>query len=227
MPLAWKAIHAVKQREAIAEIRRLRGQVQYDWETTFPHESGTPAWQRHLFGDDWFSEVHSVSFGDQIGRIESSDFKFLDSLPAIRYLMLGRSDVVDDTLIRIRNRQGLVWLRLTNSSVTDAGLAHVATLPNLESLERVNSPFTDKGLEHLKHSKHLKSLILGWSPGVTDAGLAYLAGLSQLEQLHISGAGISDDGLSHLRELVSLSDLDLAGTKINGDGFASLAKLQG
>ena len=108
LPLSWLATKIQQkkaERRAVAEIERLGGEVEYDYEwgiaplppgATWEVSRPGPAWVRKLLGDDFFSDVVCVMCG------------FNDEL-------------TDDGLEHLKDLTQLQRLNLCGTNITDAG----------------------------------------------------------------------------------------------------------
>ena len=207
VPCSWLAVErkaANKQREAVEEIRRCGGQVQYDYQyDVFPRfhpsaEPPEPPWLRNLLGDDFFSHV--------------------------RFAILPGTQVTDAWLEHLKDLPQLLALDLDGTQVTDAGLQHLKDLPRLWGLGLSGTQVTDAGLERLKGLAQLQALELHRTQ-VTDAGLEHLNGLTQLEDLRLDDTQVTDAGLEHLKRLTRLKLLYLIGTQVTDAGLEHLKGL--
>jgi hypothetical protein len=134
------------QRDAVAAIKRARGEVWYDWQwsggKSIPGgDPSGPRWLVNLIGVDYFSHV-------------------------IMAVLHAPNDV---TLEEAGLFSRLEFLRASGPSVSDAGLAHLDGLTRLEQLYLSNGRVTGAGMVHLKELTKLKSLFLDGTQ-VTDAG---------------------------------------------------------
>ena len=100
LPCSWLAVETRKtgeQRDLVRRIRKLQGQVSYDWEHAleqFPPPGAQPpgaAWLRALLGDDFFASVEAIR------NPEGTDASLahLDICTRLRMLDLGASNVTD------------------------------------------------------------------------------------------------------------------------------------
>ena len=100
LPCSWLAVEIRKtgeQRDLVRRIRKLQGQVSYDWEHAleqFPPPGAQPpgaAWLRALLGDDFFASVEAIR------NPEGTDASLahLDICTRLRMLDLGASNVTD------------------------------------------------------------------------------------------------------------------------------------
>jgi hypothetical protein len=181
-----------REREVVEAIRKLGGAVYYDYDgrdfLSPPPDSPQnaepfgPAWLRSLLGDNFFSEVTSVSF--------ASD------------------NLTDDGLGDIELLPQLKSLRLSDSQITDAGLKHLEALSQLENLVLDTRGITDVGLEHLKRLAKLQRLILPMTPQITDAGLVHLKDLTRLELLNVRGTAITVEAVAKFKKLLPECEIE-------------------
>jgi RNA polymerase sigma factor (sigma-70 family) len=193
-----------EQERAIAEIRRLGGQVSFE---------GPP-------GD------RAVRVVLQYAKLTDEDLACLKGVRQLRYLSLYGSPVTDAGLAHLRGLATLRELDLALTRVTDAGLAHLKGLSQLQSLRLQATKVTDAGLVHLGAFPRLQSLVLSGTK-VTDEGLAKLQRLSQLQVLGLADTRVTDAGLARLRGWTQLRSLGLDGTRISDEGLAALEGLTG
>ena len=159
------------QRQAVAEIEKLGGQVYYDFQWD---EDGQwagrmePSWLRKLFGN-------------------------------VRAVLGNATEITDDSLMHFSRLTMLETLDLTNTHITGSGFQHIQGLDSLKSIYLGNTNTNDAGLEHLKRLSSLKHIILSDTP-ITDVGLEHLARLVQLQSLRIQGTNTSTAGVNKLRK---------------------------
>jgi Leucine-rich repeat (LRR) protein len=223
VPCSWLAVereHAQKQREAVAAIQSLRGQITYDYEADewarclksgavkwAPVPPG-PAWVRRLLGDDFFADVVNVN-----GMI----LTLFNDRP-------GSNSITDAWLEHIGKLHRLEVLDLGNSHVSDAGLKELHGLTRLRKLDLHRTNITDAGLKELQGLTYLQELNLAQTP-ITDAGMEYVAKLTRLEALNLCFAHISDGGVEKLQGLTRLRKLNLNYTSITDAGLEYIGKL--
>ena len=163
--MSWVAVRmqkARKQKEAVEEIKKSRGWVEY-------HPG--PAWLRNLLGEDCFATVVHVSLHSQI--TDAGFLKHLKGLTQLQQLDLNGTPVTDASLEHLKGLTQLQQLDLGGAQVTDAGLEHLKGLTQLQTLELAWTHVTDAGLEHLKGLTQLRTLDLNYTK-VTDEGLKKL-----------------------------------------------------
>ncbi len=224
--LKGKLIRAEKQRAAVAEIARVHGLVLYDWQwpSTADATGRVPEWLRARLGEDFFSDVHSVSvFGS---RVTDQWLTHLEPLTEIRSVDFSITGITDEGVRYLTRFQKIGELGIgdtyTSEGITDASLAHLATLPALKRLSLLSvSRVTDAGLVHLKELTDLEELELD-DASISDDGLAHLSGLSKLQRLSLRDTAVTDAGLAHLEGLPRLRTLMLDGTKVTDRGLAHL-----
>ncbi len=198
--LKWKK----KEREAVAEIEKLRGSVNYDYQWHAPSgvaaQPPGPGWLRKLVGDDFFASVAAIhldgpSMGGPTKEVTDADMAHLAHFTEL-----------EQALIEGQPR------------VTDAGVAHLVELTQLEVLSLIGPQVSDRGLKHLSGLTNLKSLSVSGSAGITDTGLVHLGELKQLEHLSLDRTRITDAGLVHLKALANLRSLSVRGTQVTNAG---------
>lgn len=129
IPCSWLAAEmkrAREQREAVAEIEKLNGAVEYDLPQYFdslpppppPQRPPEPAWLLKLLGGDFFGDVVFVGYADE---------------------------AADADLVQLKEFKHLQSLYLGGTKVTDAGLAHITGLTQLQKLSLQNTKVTDVG----------------------------------------------------------------------------------
>ncbi|MEK6246539.1 MAG: hypothetical protein N2C12_00055, partial [Planctomycetales bacterium] len=171
--LGWWSHKARQQREAVAAINKVGGQVAYDFQREgLETPRHWPEWLVDWLGVDYFSNVTSLHLGN--AQITDEGLKHLEGLQALKGLSLNNTQVTDKGLKHLDGLQTLKWLRLGSTRVTDAGMKH---LEGLQTLDRL----------YLDHAQ------------VTDAGLKHLEGLTTLGELYINHTLITDAGLEHLK----------------------------
>jgi hypothetical protein len=124
-----------KEREAVAALVKLGGNVRYDYQ----RESGNPPgpdWLRGLLGADCFSEVDSVIFFPNVTGVTDAALENLKPLIQLQRLELWTGkDITDAGLVNLEGLAQLQMLGLRGTQISDAGLAHLAGLKRLRSLE--------------------------------------------------------------------------------------------
>lgn len=148
---------ARRQKEAIEAIRRLGGEVHFEYEYDSEvrmyindEKIPGPAWARAVVGDDFFRTVSHVSFYN--GHTASLDLKYLEDLPQLEYLDIRDLDVTDSGVEHLRNLSQLKTLWLDNSQVTDAGLRYLERLTLLKSLGLSDTHVTEAGVAALQRA---------------------------------------------------------------------------
>jgi hypothetical protein len=230
LPCSWLAVEMKKakdQKEAVAAIKGLGGNLYYDYEFDDSGawisgaEPATPAWLRARLGDDFFALAKNVTFMSG-GKITDHETACLESLPDLKelWLILQRS-VSDRTLAHLKGTRKLEVLYLTYCPITDAGLSSLNGLRNLKELDLCGTRVTDAGLMHMEGLVTITSLNLNFT-AISDAGLQHMEVFSNLESLNLRGTHITDAGLVRLKGLAHLQTLDLAETKVTDAGVAKL-----
>jgi hypothetical protein len=234
-----------RQQTAIAAIRRVGGNVYYDYQhdgesLDVDRKSSVPAWLRERLGDDWFHSVVNVNViyrNDAKGTSKTapSSDDFLDALaqlPRLKALVTLYGPASDEGLEKISRVRHLKELVLMDAiHVTDRGIAYLPALEDLESLTLIESQITDDSLRTLGQLPRLKQLMVQGNH-LTNEGLKHagqMRGLQGLWLCRLDGkrnVSISDDGLVHLRGLSQLQQLGLQGTGVTDAGIDHLAVLK-
>ncbi len=198
---AWlgKRIELKRQERATKEaIVKSGGLVGYDYQVNGTEPPG-PEWLQLVLGENFFSEIESVSF------------------------YFGRGKVTDVETANLRELTNLQLLDLSETSVSDAGLANLKQLFQLRDLNLAGTKVTGAGLRDLKGLSKLETLAFHRTD-VGDAGLENLKELTNLHHLYLQETHVTDAGLIHLRGLSQLKYLDLRKTEVTGEGVNDLQK---
>jgi hypothetical protein len=152
--LAVKLRQARRQREIVAAIEKLGGDVRYDeWfgrDSDQPTRSPAPVWLHNWLGDDFFRTVTVVDFrGNAIGN---EDLGHLKSLPHLQSVLVSNTFVTDEGLVHLRGLPTLLNLDLSSLNVTDTGLECLRGLTQLKVLDLLNTKVTDKGVNRLQQA---------------------------------------------------------------------------
>ena len=162
----WRV--ARQQRDAVAAIRALGGDVYYDY--MWPGPGGVPpgpVWARRLLGDDFFADA--VCVNDDVwvqmmfaggplwsprypGRITDAWLRPIGKLPRLEILRLGYSHVTDVGMSRLEGLTCLRELDLSGTRVTDAGLEHLKGLTQLRKLDLRFAEVTAQGVNKLREA---------------------------------------------------------------------------
>ncbi len=222
-------VHRVKvQREAVAAIEAVGGNVTYSWDWDYSKEEtyvrgydsfhrGWIEWVGPKLGWDYVGHPVEVWFDPRINSsqvdIILSHASKLRRLRSIRNMRLA----TDEGFSHIAGLRDLRRLDLTGyeiASATGASLAHLRNLRKLRFIEQLFVPATDDELAVLRSLPNLEQLELS-SELMTDKGLSHLAGLTELRELLLWGDNLTSAGLSNLRGLKRLTKLRIEGTSIH------------
>jgi hypothetical protein len=184
------------QQIAVEAIRKLGGEVSYDYQRPNPD---TP----NVFDLD--AKPKDPGAFHRVVRVS-----------------LRNTEATDDDIQILALLPQLENLDLTNTRVTGAGLAHLKGLKNLRVLGLWNTRVDDAGLEHIKGLTKMWQLILDGTK-VTDSGLVHLKGMTGLEEwLGLTETGVTDVGLKHLEGFTKLRSLNLRRTQATEAGVRKL-----
>lgn len=152
--LALKLRQARRQRETVAAIEKLGGNVRYDeWfgrDSDQSTRTPAPAWLYNLLGDGFFRTVTVVDFrGNAIGDV---DLAYLKSLPQLQSVLVSNTFVTDKGLVHLRDLPNVLNIDLSSLEVTDAGLECLRGLNQLKVLDLLNTKVTNKGVTRLQQA---------------------------------------------------------------------------
>ena len=186
-----------REREVLESLDRLRVGLAYDYQSGTGGKPPGPEWLRKLLGENFFTEVESVSLSN-IQRTNDG-LESIKELSQVRRLWLSDCNVADVGLEHLSGLTHLHELDLSGTFITDAGLPHLIALTRLESLRLRNTRITDVGAQELKGLTRLQILDLRWTY-VTDAGLVPIKELTNLKELWLSDSKVTDAGVNELQK---------------------------
>jgi hypothetical protein len=206
--LGFTVAAARRQREVVAAIKVIGGEVLYDWQLVgdWTKQSGRseppgPAALRRLLGDEYFQSVEGVFFGEQPGFGDERMPPF-EQLKTIKYLGFYATGVSDRILPRVESLPRLSFLDISCTRVTDEGLRRVGQMHNLQELWlgdrwRGFDKISDAGIPHLKPLMRLSRLTLDGC--ITEQSIATLKQFQNLRELKIYNC-LDDAGIHELCE---------------------------
>ena len=159
--MGWVAPRMKRTRqedEAVEEIKKLHGQVQYDYEVRqsgnppLDEEPPGPAWLRNLLGENFFATVVKVHFDYDAASVTDRDLEPLKGLTQLQWVDLRGTQVTDAGLEYLKGLKQLQALDLFGTHVTDSGLQRLRGLTQLSSLHLVRTHVTDEGVERLQRA---------------------------------------------------------------------------
>jgi hypothetical protein len=135
---SWFALRkqkASRQKEAVAAIKALEGDVFYDYQfdlsgrLTLKSQPSTPLWLRERLGDDFFNDVHFV--GLESSKITDAEIEHVKCLTNLRWLRLNLSAITDEGLPKLNGLSRLEKLFIEDTKVTEDGVKRLQqALPN-------------------------------------------------------------------------------------------------
>jgi hypothetical protein len=143
LPCSWMTVEtqlAKRQTVAVEAIRKLGGQVWYDYEFA-KTPAAKHAWLETALGKDFFFSVVDVDVCNTYklgGTPASIDPKFVTH------------DISDASLSHLEGMSELRRLRIGGTEVTDVGLIHLAGLTRLGELDLTATKVTDEGVAKLQ-----------------------------------------------------------------------------
>jgi hypothetical protein len=128
---------AERQRNVIASVEKLGGQLGYDYQydTAGNEIPGArmpgPSWLHALIGDEYFRSVCYVAIGEGVA---DEQLALLDDGDTLGALLITSDSVTDASVTRLARLKRLKWLGLISTQVTVEGLEGLSALPELELL---------------------------------------------------------------------------------------------
>jgi internalin A len=205
--LGWVVTRARRQAETVEMVRRLGGQVAYDWE----HRANWMGSRLKKPGPSWLT--------DRVGPDYNHDVTML-------LLSLIPGGVDDSWAGRIAELRGLETLNIGASrSFTSVGLSQLSGLEKLGFLDVSGTGIKGGDFRFLKRMTRLTNLGAMAIP-TGDDDLANLSGLTKLKWLSLHGNRLTDGGLTHLRPLTGVESLQIHGEvpmQVTSKGLAHLS----
>ena len=220
--LGWIARSARNQRQAIAAIIKMNGEVAYvDNSRTYPAP-------RNLIGhwlgiNEVFSGV-SVRLTLKEGMDQDLALARVGDLTNLQSLSFVGGPIQDSAIEKIGRANNLKWLRIQSAPLTRVGFRHLAQYKNLEYLFLYDIEIPEGALEHFGALASLKTLEMHQCWRV-DKGFAEMQAPPRLATLRIRYAPLSDTGLKHIVRLPNLTELSLEDVRVTDAGMASLQGL--
>jgi hypothetical protein len=228
--LGWYVAQARRQAETVEAIKRLGGDVLYDWEfrdCEFAPGSGNPPWPDwalRRIGPDYFANVTRIGLSVPLESLDESLLARLSALRHLEWLWTTNEIPTSDASLAILGRlDQLRYLIINGDNASGDGFAHLKKLRLLEQLHAENARVDDACLANLSSLYALKELSLN-AEQMTDEGLAHLGSLSNLQVLQL-GAGrmgypnlrsrITSEGLAHLAGMRRLQSLWLTRSRVS------------
>ena len=186
IPFSWLGAEMKRAREQAVEVssfKKVGGYAIYDYEAqdggipTLGAEAPGPEWLRKLVGDDFFTNVTSMSFNGDYVTVTDAGLEHLEGLTQQHRLAVESTPVTNDGLKHLKDLTQLQWLYLDGTKVTD------------------------DGMEYLKGLTQLQQLCLNRAQG-TDAGLVQIQELRQLQWLGLTGTKVTDEGIKKLQQVL-------------------------
>jgi len=222
--LAKVANDARRQREIVARIHALGGQLWYAGGHTEPIEgkSAVSIWLREQLGGEYFESIKQIELGGTLAT--DDDVLKILSATTLTSLSLGETRITDAALAGLVDQTRLESLSLNRTRITDAGLVYLRHCPELARLDLTQSGVTTSGLEHLKVLSGLKRLDLD-SDDISDEGMAAISEIKSLDSLSIENTCVTSAGLEAFRGHANLRELNIRDIGTTGPGLVALAEM--
>jgi hypothetical protein len=228
-----EVVPALRQKQAVAEVRSFGGSVLYDFE--FNIKSGPippppePSWLVNLLSVDFLHSVVFLDTDSHFSRWPRDPGRLIRNVrffPRLRQLQHTCEDGCDDDFRFLTGLHSLRVLSVGGAGVTDRGLQSLSGLMTLDTLQLNYGKLTDAGLCHLAGLANLENLGLEHNH-ISGAGLPQLAGLQSLRCIMLDDNPIDDAGLTAIPALPRLQAVGLNRTRITDASLDRLAKMMG
>ncbi len=226
--LGLQVPRAHRQRHSASNIRRLGGQVLYDFQfVAEKHDSDAvsplPAWLKVLMGNDFFHNVVEVRLIRNLDGPNDKALSYLPGVPRLKRLVVG-TQATDDGLAYVGRLNCLESIHIWNAiNVNDAGIEHLRRLTRLKSIQLSKARIGDRALRTLGAMPTLERIVVPTNR-FTDRGLAQLTRLVHLKELWV---GLRDDNgeeceLRHILGIEDVYDRDAPPSEISREGVERL-----
>ena len=208
---AWRMNQVRHIRQAVAEVKRLGGDISYMHELGVapPVDPPGPKWFREMFGDEFFEEVGQIQIYNHAADDES--MTLISALPRIESIIFISDGVTDKGLAALADANGLLALEPLSSTITPAGLRSLSRAKGLQTLVLSSG--------HLGGQNRVPSTLV-----IDDSWLPEIVKLTQLKYLDLTNSHVSDAGLEILSTASWLRQLDLRGTSVTKEAIDHLQK---
>jgi hypothetical protein len=203
--LGWVIHRAHVQRDAVATIQRVGGDIGYSWQRS---------------NGKWVSPPPKPPWPDWVRRTLGPDF-----LDTVTYVDLQGGQCGDESLRAACRLPWLEELGVVNTSVTDASAEELRHLTNLRSLDLRVNRITPRPLRHIGEMSELRELKLAMrlSPvRLRDEDMAFLKRLTKLESLMRPSADLTDGWLVYIKDSKNLRSLQLYDMALTAEGLDHL-----
>jgi hypothetical protein len=225
------------QREAVATIRQMGGQVVYSYEQqsdqlgffSYYTKSPIPAQLRDIAGDDYFFRINAVSFGCHgEPSITAADFgRVIEPLARLRSLKafgLACTNLKSSDLAAIGQLKCLRLLTLDGVDVKGEKLTFLRELDELEEVEIYAYNLHREALISLAKLPRLTDLDIG-GQWINHHDLSLLSASPRLDTLEVRSPNLSGDGLKYLSDFNRLRELRFGSTSLTIGDCQHLAKI--
>jgi len=142
------------QQEAVAEITKIGGTVQYEEGDANRPVIEVNLKQNFKVSADVLNQVKKLDRLQKLdlsgSNVTDAELVHLKDLASLQTLWLSKTQVTDDGLSHLKGLKNLTWLELHGTKITDTGLTHLTGLTSLRHLEIQATKVTAEGAEKLK-----------------------------------------------------------------------------
>jgi hypothetical protein len=184
-------------------------------------QNPTPPINENAPAEQIIRELPKLSAQERADTQVAYEVKYTPGLRSADYRGYRLSLQGFSELAKLKN---LTTLNLNDTPADDAAMKTLAGLHHLNELALSRSKVTDEGVKTIA-GLHLRLLDLGYS-NISNRTLEILARkMPDIENLFLAGTEVDDDGMAALARLANLSILDLCQTKITDRGLEPLSQL--
>lgn len=138
----------------------------------------------------------------------------------------ARPGITQGYLEQVRGSKSLQELEFYGSPISSIGYDNIGAIPNLRELYFNQVNVCDDNLACFKNLTNLTKLTLENNSDrvqISDAGLVPLGGMTRLEWLNLTGSRVTGQGLASLKALKKLRRLYLGWTQVDDAGLEVIA----
>lgn len=204
--LGWWVNGVSKQRQIVARVRELGGDLYYDWEYEGRRSAPVGPFGAYRAVRQWIGP-------DAVDRIAILDLG----------LDRGHTRVVatEDDVIGLLDRYSFQALYLSETGISDRTLRAIGRQWQCEVVKIAGTRVTNDGIEHLRGMSKLRELDISRTT-LSDAPLQSIAKCSGLEELSLEDTAVTDDGIAALHSLSDLKFCRATGTRVSIKGANKL-----
>jgi hypothetical protein len=221
-----------KEKEAVAELKKVDVEVSEFGEVQLSAEAGTPDGKirPEVLQKLRVAGVRKVSTTWNDWQISDTGMLQLGQLRCLRTVEIREGTFTDAGLEGLKYLSSLGTVDLAGTrekslAITGEGFRHLTAASKLTHVRIANLGITNEGLAQIGRVGSIEYMILA-NTKITDAGLVHLKGLSKLADFTIDTCEVMGAGCKDLSALPALKDLSLVDCPVTDDGVAAMTGLK-